>query len=129
MTTLRRAIADHADVVSPHVVKVVVDCREDALYFSRSPIPCRRDDVRPQRDAAYAHVGLYAYRRDFLLTLAALPPTPLELAESLEQLRAIEHGYRIRTIATTFASIGVDTPEDLERVRRQLRELPAGARA
>ena len=66
----------------------------------------------------YRHVGLYAYRRSFLLTLARLRPTPLELAESLEQLRALEHGFRIRTVETQHDSIGVDTPEDLERVRR-----------
>ena len=65
-----------------------------------------------------SHVGLYAFRRDFLLRFAALPQTPLELAESLEQLRALEHGFRIRTVVTEHHSIGVDTPEDLERARR-----------
>ena len=64
------------------------------------------------------HIGLYAFRRDFLLRFAALPQTPLEVAESLEQLRALEHGYRIRTVVTEHHSIGVDTPEDLERARR-----------
>ena len=67
---------------------------------------------------AYAHVGLYAFRRDFLLTLARLPQTPLEIAESLEQLRALEHGFRIRTVVTEHHSIGFDTPDDLERARR-----------
>jgi 3-deoxy-manno-octulosonate cytidylyltransferase (CMP-KDO synthetase) len=129
MTTLRRALADPAEIASPHIVKVVVDQNEDALYFSRSPIPFGRGEAGVPPLASYAHVGLYAYRREFLLTLAALPPTPLEIAESLEQLRALEHGFRIRTPATPYASIGVDTPEDLERVRRQLREQPAGARA
>jgi 3-deoxy-manno-octulosonate cytidylyltransferase (CMP-KDO synthetase) len=125
MATLRRAITDPADVTSPHVVKVVVDAADDALYFSRAPIPCRRDGManRPAAPGYFKHIGLYAYRRDFLLAFAALPPTPLERAESLEQLRALEHGFRIRTPETHFDSIGVDTPEDLDRVRRQLREL------
>ena len=71
----------------------------------------------------FKHIGVYAYRRDFLLWFAALAPTPLELTESLEQLRALEHGYRIRLIETPFRSIGVDTPEDLERVRQIFRKL------
>jgi len=71
------------------------------------------------------HIGLYGYRRAFLLTLAALPQTPLELSESLEQLRALEHGYRIHAVETQHDSIGVDTPEDLDRVRRQLLAVPA----
>jgi 3-deoxy-manno-octulosonate cytidylyltransferase (CMP-KDO synthetase) len=113
MSTLRQAMSDAADIASPHVVKVVVDNHGDALYFSRSPIPFRRDE-----GPVYKHIGLYGFRRDFLLTFAALPQTPLELAESLEQLRALEHGYRIRTVATRYESIEVDTPEDLERVRQ-----------
>ena len=114
MATLRRPIVDHADYVNPNVVKVVVDRHGNALYFSRSPIPHARGGAL----TAYAHVGLYAYRRAFLLAYARLQPTPLELMESLEQLRALEHGFRIRTIETRHESIGVDTPEDLERVRR-----------
>jgi 3-deoxy-manno-octulosonate cytidylyltransferase (CMP-KDO synthetase) len=114
MSTLRQATSDAADVASPHVVKVVVDAQGDALYFSRSPIPFRRD---PGAEI-YKHIGLYGFRRDFLLTFAALPQTPLERAESLEQLRALEHGYRIRTVTTRYESIEVDTPEDLERVRQ-----------
>ena len=98
----------------PAVVKVVCDKNGFALYFSRSPLPYRRSPDAPA--ASFQHVGLYAYRRDFLLTLAALPPTPLEQAESLEQLRALENGYRIRIIDAPPAE-AVDTPEDLERVR------------
>lgn len=120
MSTLRRRITDEADFDSPHVVKVVVDRDGTALYFSRAPIP---HGQRPT--AAYRHVGLYAYRRDFLIALARLQPTPLELVESLEQLRALEHGFRIRTVETRYDSMGVDTPEDLERVRRL---MTAGAR-
>jgi 3-deoxy-manno-octulosonate cytidylyltransferase (CMP-KDO synthetase) len=114
MSTLRRAISDHADYLNPNIVKVVVDRDGNALYFSRAPIPHARGGAM----TAYAHVGLYAYRRAFLLAYARLRPTPLELAESLEQLRALEHGFRVRTVETRYDSIGVDTPEDLERVRR-----------
>jgi 3-deoxy-manno-octulosonate cytidylyltransferase (CMP-KDO synthetase) len=122
MSTLRQATTDAADIASPHVVKVVVDRNGDALYFSRSEIPFRRDGgtdvVSGFSRTIYKHIGLYGFRRDFVLTFAALPQTPLEQAESLEQLRALEHGYRIRTVATRFESIEVDTPEDLERVRQ-----------
>lgn len=107
----------------PNVVKVVVDQQGYALYFSRSPLPYRRN-----ADAPYAprqHVGLYAYRRDFLLQFPQLAPTPLEQAESLEQLRALEHGYRIRMAETDRAPESVDTPEDLERVRALLQRNPA----
>ena len=76
-----------------------------------------RSGWKPATDV-YKHIGLYGFRRDFLLTFAALPQTPLEQAESLEQLRALEHGYRIRTVSTRYESIEVDTPEDLERVRQ-----------
>lgn len=125
MATVRRAI-DPRDLADPHVVKVVVDRSGHALYFSRAPIPFRSG--APGRDepaAAFKHIGLYGYRREFLLQLAALPSTPLERAESLEQLRALEHGARIRTVATEYDSIGVDTPEDLDRARRQLLDLAA----
>jgi 3-deoxy-manno-octulosonate cytidylyltransferase (CMP-KDO synthetase) len=119
MSTLRRRLDDPAEAANPNVVKVVVDRRGDALYFSRAPIPHGRG--RPGHFAAgctFKHIGLYVYRRSFLLELAAFAPTPLELAESLEQLRALEHGYRIRTVETVHDSVGVDTPDDLERVRR-----------
>jgi 3-deoxy-manno-octulosonate cytidylyltransferase (CMP-KDO synthetase) len=115
MGTLRRAIDDPAELASPHVVKVVVDGANRALYFSRAPIPARRDPGGPAR--AYKHIGLYVYRREFLITLAALPPTPLERTEMLEQLRALEHGYRVATVETRYDTIGVDTLDDLERVR------------
>ena len=114
MSTLRQVISDPADYDNPNVVKVVVDRHSDALYFSRSRIPYRRED-----GVCYKHIGLYGYRRDFLLTFAALAQTPLERTESLEQLRALEHGYRIRAVETRFDSIEVDTQEDLERVRRR----------
>lgn len=113
MSTLRKAITDASDYTNPNVVKVVVDRAGDALYFSRSPIPFVRGS-----GTSYKHIGLYAYRRAFLQTLAALPQTPLEIAESLEQLRALEHGFRIHAVETHFESIEVDTTEDLERARR-----------
>ena len=116
MSTLRRPIARLDEIEDPSLVKVVVDRDDYALYFTRAAVPY----VRPGQAAPslWGHVGLYAYRREFLLRLAALPPTPLERAEGLEQLRAPEHGYRIRTAETTAETIGVDTPADLERVRR-----------
>jgi len=119
MTTLYRRIEVPADVTNPNVVKVVVDRGGFALYFSRAPIPHLRDP-RGGYPPLYRHVGLYAYRRSALLVLASLDPTPLERAESLEQLRALEHGIRIKTVETAYDSIGVDTPDDLERVRRLL---------
>jgi 3-deoxy-manno-octulosonate cytidylyltransferase (CMP-KDO synthetase) len=116
MSTLRQPTTSAAEISSPHVVKVVVDKRGDALYFSRSPIPfCREGN-----EAIFKHIGLYGFRRDFLLTFASLPQTPLEQAESLEQLRALEHGFRIRAVATRYESFEVDTPEDLDRVRQLL---------
>jgi 3-deoxy-manno-octulosonate cytidylyltransferase (CMP-KDO synthetase) len=124
MATLRTAITDASEYANPNVVKVVVDRRGDALYFSRAPIPGGLG--APADRPAFKHIGLYAYRRSFVPAFAALPPTPLEVAESLEQLRALEHGYRIRTVETRFRSIEVDTPEDLDRVRRH---LAVGARA
>ncbi len=116
MSTLRRRIVEPSELNSPNVVKVIVDREGFALYFSRTPIPFSRDG----RDAApaYKHIGVYVYRREFLLAFARLEPTPLERSESLEQLRALEHGFRIRAVETRHESISVDTPEDLERVRR-----------
>ena len=96
MSTLRRHISDPAEHGNPHVVKVVVDLEGNALYFSRSAVPSAGDASVPR----FKHIGLYAYRRAFVSTLASLPRTPLEIAESLEQLRAIEHGFKIRTIET-----------------------------
>jgi 3-deoxy-manno-octulosonate cytidylyltransferase (CMP-KDO synthetase) len=127
MSTLRRRIDDPADLRNPNVTKVVVDRDGFALYFSRAPIPHLRDGG--ERAASWRHVGLYVYRRETLLRLAALPQTALEKAEALEQLRALEHGIRIKAIETRFDSIGVDTPEDLERARRQFAAADAFAHA
>lgn len=119
MSTLRQKIEHPADIANPNITKVVVDREGYALYFSRAPIP----HVRAGGAATitvWAHIGLYVYRRRSLLHLASLPPTDLERAEALEQLRALEHGVRIKVIETAHASIGVDTPDDLDRVRRMI---------
>lgn len=118
MATLRTRTADARDLDAPSVVKLVVDRAGYALYFTRSRVPF----VRPghPEPVFWKHLGLYAYRRSFLATLAGLAPTPLEQAEGLEQLRALEHGYRINTAETSADTIGVDTPEDLDRVRQRL---------
>jgi 3-deoxy-manno-octulosonate cytidylyltransferase (CMP-KDO synthetase) len=124
MSTLRRRIDDPAELLNPNVTKVVVDRHDYALYFSRAPIPHVRSGARPAD--AWRHVGLYVYRRACLLELAALPVTALERSEALEQLRALEHGIRIKALETRYDSVGVDTPDDLERVRRQFRDANSG---
>lgn len=128
IATLRRGIDRLEDFLSPHVVKVVVDADDHALYFSRAPVPFARDATVPMVPAgAWKHVGLYVYRRDVLLRLAALPPSTLERVEALEQLRALECGLRIRAVETREDSIGVDTPDDLARVRRLALVTPTPA--
>lgn len=117
MSTARCALAGAEELMDPNVVKVVVDDTGYALYFSRAAIPHRPAGSDRVPGGVYRHIGLYAYRRNFLLHIAALDPTPLERAERLEQLRVLEHGYRLRTVPVPGAPAGVDTPEDLERVR------------
>ncbi|HWX08722.1 MAG TPA: 3-deoxy-manno-octulosonate cytidylyltransferase, partial [Gaiellaceae bacterium] len=119
ITTLYRRISDPGELKNPNIVKVAIDRAGFALYFSRAAIPYLRDP-RGGWPPLYRHIGLYAYRRSALLVLAALDPTPLERAEALEQLRALEHGIRIKAVETAYDSFGVDTPEDLEHVRRLL---------
>ncbi|MBI4903741.1 MAG: 3-deoxy-manno-octulosonate cytidylyltransferase [Acidobacteria bacterium] len=114
MATLRKKIEDRSEINNPNVVKVVTDRSGNAIYFSRSPIPYDRG----QNAGYYKHIGLYVYRRDFLLSYSQLPVGPLEDAERLEQLRALENGYRIRVMDTEYESLGVDTPEDLEKVSK-----------
>ena len=125
LTTLYRRIANPSELANPNVVKVVLDRSGFALYFSRAPIPHSRDP-RGGWPPLYKHIGLYAYRRSALLVLASLDPTPLERAESLEQLRALEHGIRIKAVESRYDSIGVDTPEDLDEVRRLLAAPTSG---
>jgi len=115
ISTISRPFVDADEFRNPNVVKVVTDDRGNALYFSRSPIPYPRGAALPS--PARAHVGLYVYRRETLLKLAAMAAAPLEIVESLEQLRALAHGIRIRVVETNHAAAGVDTAEDLERVR------------
>jgi 3-deoxy-manno-octulosonate cytidylyltransferase (CMP-KDO synthetase) len=117
MSTLYRRIHSQAELTNPNIVKVVVDRGGYALYFSRAHIPYVRDP-RGGWPPLYRHIGLYAYRRSALLVLASLEPTPLERAEALEQLRALEHGIRIKAVETKFESYEVNTPEDLEEIRR-----------
>ncbi len=134
-TTCER-VESAADVLSPDVVKVVTDGRGRALYFSRSPVPLPREAVRRHGSLAAAlaaepqllalfrkHTGLYVYRRAFLLEYAGWPQTGLERAEALEQLRVLERGQRIAVVETAAQSIGVDTAEDLERVRALMEEV------
>jgi 3-deoxy-manno-octulosonate cytidylyltransferase (CMP-KDO synthetase) len=118
MSTLAKRLDDtpegRAAVRDPNVVKVVMDRHGDAIYFSRSPIPF----VREAHDRAkfFKHIGLYVYRREFLLDYPDLPRGPLEAAEKLEQLRALENGHKIRVVETDYDSLGVDTPEDWQQV-------------
>jgi 3-deoxy-manno-octulosonate cytidylyltransferase (CMP-KDO synthetase) len=120
MATLSAPILDDADLSSPSVVKVVVDARGDAMYFSRSPIPFARDPAGPARPRR--HVGVYAYRRDFLQRFAAMEATPLERTEVLEQLRALENGARIRVVPVDRAQAGIDTREDYDAFVRRWAE-------
>jgi 3-deoxy-manno-octulosonate cytidylyltransferase (CMP-KDO synthetase) len=114
MATMARPL-DDGEWERPEVVKVVTDFSGNALYFSRAPIPARRG--RGPSPLARAHVGMYAFTAAFLERFAALTPGRLEREEQLEQLRALEHGYRIRVVDTTYRGFGVDTPQDLERAR------------
>ena len=131
IVTTSEEIRDAEDVLSADVVKVVTDNAGRALYFSRSPIPFPRDavqkygtlvvalEIEPELLARFRkHTGLYVYRRSFLLEYTEWPQTELERAESLEQLRALERGVPIKVIAADSPSIGVDTEQDLERVRK-----------
>jgi len=130
MGTIAKRITDARETGDPNVVKVVVDGKGFALYFSRAPIPWDRDAWSGgAQQAGFAatgihlkHVGLYAYRRDFLLSYAALTPTPLEEQEKLEQLRALEHGHRIRVVVTEHESFGVDIPDDLGKILQRIEE-------
>ena len=119
MATVKTEMEDEAEQKNPNNVKVVCDKAGYALYFSRSLMPYPRKGGCP----VYKHIGIYAYRRDFLLHYAKMEPTPLEQAESLEQLRALENGYRIKVVETKAKFVGVDTVEDLERVNEIYRNM------
>lgn len=131
MSTAAHAIDNDADLNNPNVVKVVLDSLGRALYFSRAPIAWWRDGSRPghaqpdPRCMPLRHLGIYGYRAGFLKHFPALPPAPVEQTESLEQLRVLWHGHAIAVhIAATAPGMGVDTPEDLERVRQLLQGTP-----
>ena len=134
MSTLAKRIQSQEEFFDPNVVKVVVDARDFALYFSRSPIPYNRrawekltggEILQGGRvdlpEPSFKHIGLYVYRLEVITALASTPPTPLERAEGLEQLRALESGYKIQVVETERDCIGVDVPEDIRRVEEFLR--------
>ena len=118
IATLIREITDKEEILNPNTVKVVTDNAGKALYFSRSPVPYERT---PGHTKFYAHIGLYAYRRESLLKMTELPQTNLEKAESLEQLRALQNGMTIKTVVVDYKPIGIDTPEDVEEFKRYIK--------
>lgn len=124
-TTLVCRVQSDEELRNPNMPKVVIDADGSCLYFSRSPVPFLRDVDGGEwvhKHEYYRHIGLYVFRRDFLLRLAQLPQTPLEKAEKLEQLRILEHGFQIKAVVTTYDGISVDTTEDLERVRAKVHQ-------
>jgi len=122
MATLARPIANPEDVTNPNVVKVVFGVTGNALYFSRHPIPFVRDGA--SAPGHFKHLGIYAYRREFLLKFVQMAQSPLEKTEKLEQLRALENGFAIKVLVTPHDSIGVDVPEDVARVEAELGRQP-----
>jgi 3-deoxy-manno-octulosonate cytidylyltransferase (CMP-KDO synthetase) len=123
LATLVKPVVSEEELFSPHMPKVVLDTRGQALYFSRHPLPYQRQYPQEQWLAHHRylrHIGLYAYRPDILAEITRLPPSPLELAESLEQLRWLENGYHIQTAETRVATLGIDTPEDVQRALAHL---------
>jgi 3-deoxy-manno-octulosonate cytidylyltransferase (CMP-KDO synthetase) len=120
MTTLARKITDPADYNNPGIVKVITDMQHNAIYFSRAPIPYHREtqcDNITSNIPVYRHMGLYAFRRDFLLQYTKLSRTTLETIESLEQLRAIEHGFKIRVCLTKIKTLEINTKEEYEQAQ------------
>lgn len=120
LATLIKKVETAEELFNVNSPKVVLNKAQEALYFSRQPIPyCRNvpNDIWHKQHTYYKHIGIYGYRADILEQITQLPPSALELAESLEQLRWLENGFRITTATTTFETVGIDTPEDLEKVR------------
>jgi len=122
VSTLAKLIDKVEELESPSVVKVVFDYKNFALYFSRSPIPFVRDAKNSkemlENADIYKHIGLYVFRKDYLIKFTQLEPTDLEQWEKLEQLRMLENGFKIKIVETEFDSFSVDTPEDLEKARK-----------
>jgi 3-deoxy-manno-octulosonate cytidylyltransferase (CMP-KDO synthetase) len=125
--TIMKKIEDKKELNDPNVVKVAVDKNNFALYFSRSPIPYLAQNSEVKLPVYYKHIGLYGYTKDFLFTYKNLPPSNLEKIERLEQLRILEEGFRIKVIETNFQTIGVDTPEDLEKVKNYMKKEKSNA--
>ena len=119
MTTLKHKMEDMKEIQNPNAVKVITDKNDFAIYFSRSVIPYPR---KQNAITYYKHIGIYGYKRDFVIEYSKMSPTPLEISESLEQLRVLENGYKIKVIETEHRLIGVDTQEELERVRNYIKE-------
>ena len=120
MGTLKRPIESYEDFVNPAMARVVCDANDFALYFSRAPVPylTREEFEQPEKRAiVFKHIGIYSFRRDFLMEFSNMPPSPLERTERLEQLRALEAGVGIKVLTTDYESVSVETPADLERVR------------
>lgn len=124
MATLRKKIDNPDEINDPNVVKVVADKNDFALYFSRAAIPFYRECPDAAGRIYYKHIGLYGYTKDFLFVYKNLPVSKLEKIEKLEQLRVIEQGYKIKVIETSYDTIGVDTPEDLEKVKEYFKKIP-----
>jgi len=122
MATIMKQIDNVKDIDDPNVVKVVIDKNNFALYFSRSPIPCHVKESDIRLPVYFKHIGLYGYTKDFLFIYKNLPVSYLERVERLEQLRVLEEGFRIKVIETKYDTIGVDTPEDLEKVKEYLQK-------
>jgi 3-deoxy-manno-octulosonate cytidylyltransferase (CMP-KDO synthetase) len=120
MATIIKRISDPASLADPHVVKVVVDKNGFAMYFSRAPIPFLAHSSDVKDPVYYKHIGLYGYTKDFLFTFKNLKPSHLEKIEKLEQLRVLEEGYKIKVIETKYETIGVDTAEDLAKLKDYL---------
>ena len=120
MATIMKKIEDQTLINDPNVVKVVADKNNFALYFSRSAIPYLADNSGIKAPVYFKHIGLYGYTKDFLFTYKNLPVSNLEMTEKLEQLRVLEEGFKIKVVETKFDTIGVDTPEDLEKVKEFL---------
>ncbi|MBM3411922.1 MAG: 3-deoxy-manno-octulosonate cytidylyltransferase [Bacteroidetes bacterium] len=121
VASLMQPILDHTLIQDPNVVKVVTDLANDALYFSRNPIPYNRDNSHSA--AYYEHIGVYAFRKNALLEFTTWPVSSLESTEKLEQLRYLEHGKKIRMVKTNYNSIAIDTPADLVRANIHLASL------
>lgn len=118
MATLKKEITSESDINNPNIAKLITDVNDNAIYFSRSTVPYNRDGLDDVK--YFKHIGVYGYTKDFLKTFVELPQSKLERAEQLEQLRAIENGYKIKVVETKYQSIGVDLPEHIKIVEQEI---------